>query len=102
VANIGSSQNISIINQSQKDDLEEIVAELKRILSHSELPDEKKQELEAEVQTIETQSKSPKPKIQIIKDALSSATGIVHEAAGVAAAAAPLITKIGSWINGVP
>jgi hypothetical protein len=54
VANIGSSQNISIINQSQKDDLEEIVAELKRILSRSELPDEKKQELEAEVQTIET------------------------------------------------
>ena len=102
VANKDSSQNITVINQSQSAELKEIVTELKRILSNSDIPGEKKQELEAEVQTIESQSKSPKPKIQIIKDALSSAKGIVEEAAGVAGAAAPLITKIGSWLNGVP
>jgi hypothetical protein len=89
VANKDSSQNITVINQNQSTELKEIIVELKQILNQTRLPDEKKQELEAEVQTIETQSKSPKPKVKIIKDALSSAKGIVEEAAGVAGAAAP-------------
>lgn len=97
-----SSQNITIINRSQSAELKEIVTELKRILSDSDMPVEKKQELEAEVQTIESQSKSPKPKIQIIRDALSSAKGIVEDVSGIATASAPLITRITSWLNGVP
>jgi hypothetical protein len=100
VASKDSSQSITVISQSQSAELKEIVIELKRILTHSELPDEKKQELKAEVQTIESQSNSPKPKIQIIKDALSSAKGIVEEAAGVAGAAAPLkqcYPKLNKW-----
>lgn len=102
MASKDSSQSITVINQNQSAELKEIVTELKRILSHSEIPEQKKQELEAEVQTIESQSKSPKPKIQIIKGALSSAKDIVEGAASVAGAAAPLITRITSWLNGVP
>lgn len=102
VATKDSSQSITVINQTQSAELKEIVTELKRILTHPELGDGKKQELEAEVQTVEIQSKSPNPKIQIIKEALSSAKGIVEEAGGLAVAAAPLLTKISSWLNGVP
>jgi hypothetical protein len=102
VATKNSSQTITVINQNQSTELKEIVTELRRIVSNSELPNEKKQELEAEVQTIESQSKSPKPKIQIIKDALSSAKGIIENVSGVAATAAPLAIRIASWINGVP
>ena len=101
VANKDPSQKITVINQNQTAELKEIVTELKRILSNSDIPGEKKQELEAEVQTIESQSKSPKPKIQIIKNTLSSAKSIVEEVAEVAGAAAPLITRITAWLNGV-
>jgi hypothetical protein len=102
VANKDSSQNITVINQNQSTELKEIVTELKQILSNSDIPGEKKQELEAEVQTIESQSKSPKPKIQIIKDALASAKGIIEDVSGVAATAAPLAIRIASWLDGVP
>jgi hypothetical protein len=102
MASKDSSQNVTILNQNHTDELKEIVTELKRILRNSDIPDEKKQELKAEVQTIESQSKSPKPKIKIIKDALASARGIVDDLSGIAAASAPLITRIASWLNGVP
>jgi hypothetical protein len=90
------------IDQSQISELKDIIAELRKVQDKPELPDEQKQELEAEIQTIESQAKSPKPKIQIIKDALSSAKGIVEQASGVAVAAAPLIARIASWLSGVP
>jgi hypothetical protein len=102
VASTESSQNITVINQNQSAELKEIIAELKQILSNSEISDEKKQELEAEVQTIESQSKSPKPKIQIIKDALSSASNIVEDVSSVAIPAARLAIRIASWLDGVP
>jgi TolA-binding protein len=99
---IYKSQGHMTINQSQISELKDIIAELRKIQSQPELPNEKKKELEAEILTIESQSKSPKPKTQIIKDALSSAKGIIEQAAGVAAASAPIITRIASWLSGAP
>jgi hypothetical protein len=87
---------------NQLSELIDIIAELRKIQGRPELPSEKKEELEAEIQTIESQAKSPRPKTQIIKDALSSAKGIIDQAAGVAAAAAPLVARISSWLSGVP
>jgi hypothetical protein len=69
MATTDSSQSITIINQSQSSELKEIVTELKQFLSHSEIPKEKQQELEAQVQTIEAQSKSPKPRTHMILNA---------------------------------
>ena len=99
---IYKSQGNMTINQNQIGELKDIIAELRKIQGQPELPSEKKEELEAEIQTIESQAKSPKPKTQIIKDALSSAKGIIEQAAGVAVTAAPLIVRIGSWLSGVP
>jgi hypothetical protein len=90
------------INQNQTDVLKEIITELRKIQSQSELSTEQKEELEAEIQTIENQAKSPKPKVQIIKNALSSAKELIEQGSGVASAAAPLIARIASWLSGIP
>jgi hypothetical protein len=96
---IYKSQGNMTINQNQIGELKDIIAELRKIQGQPELSDEKKDELEAEILTIESQTKSPKPKSQIIKDALSSAKGIIEQASGVAVAAAPLVARIASWLS---
>ena len=90
-----------IINQDLIGHLKEIITELRTIKGEPELSEQKKEELEAEIQTIEGQVNSPKPKAPIIKLALTSASDIVKEVSSVVLAAAPLISRIALWLNGV-
>jgi hypothetical protein len=102
VGGLEASRGGDVINQGQKEDLKKIIDELR--VKAPELADEKKQKLESEIRTIESETESPNPKKQKIKDALFSAKGIIEGASNVvaAAAAAPLITRVVSWLSGVP
>jgi hypothetical protein len=88
-------------NQNQFGELDDIITKPRKVQGRPELPKEEKEELEAEIQTIESQAKSPRPRTQIIKDALSSARKIIEPASGVVTAVASIMAKIGSWLNGV-
>lgn len=97
-----SSQSITQINESKSTDLKEIVTELRQILSHPQIPLERKQELEAEVRTIESQLSSPKPKTRVIKETVLSTRDIVESLSGIVVGTSLIITRINSWLSGIP
>ncbi len=98
-ASPGSYQTISI-NENSKQELKEIVLALKEVLQQALLKQEQKEEMESEIQTLESQIRSPKPKVIIIRESLSSAKRILESAGGPAGAAAPLTTRISAWLSG--
>lgn len=98
-ASPGSYQAI-FITENSKQELKEIVLALKEVLRQAHLKQEQKEELESEIQTLESQMGSPKPKAIIIRESLSSAKRILESAGGPVGAAAPLSTKIAAWLSG--
>lgn len=94
-----ANQSISF-NQLQHEELIEILKLLKGILNDHTLKEEKEAELYAEIQTIEAQSSSPKPKIAIIREGLSSAKTILEGASSLAVSVTLIATKINSWLEG--
>jgi hypothetical protein len=83
----------------QHEKLIEIVNLLKGILNEHTLKKEEEAELYAEIQTIEAQSSSPKPKIAIIREGLSSAKTILEGVSTLAISATLVATKINSWLE---
>ena len=82
---VGSTQ--SMTNQGvELADVTKFVQELRDAVKDIQLHSEKKAELESEIQTIEIQARSPKPKFNIIKESLTSVRNILEGAAGSAIA----------------
>lgn len=96
IANVQSAGDHStitvIVGQNDLNAVNDLVRELKKSIGKLGLENEDKQEVEAEIATIEAQVRSPKPKASIVKSALG---GIAKVLAGAAAheAAGPLIHK---------
>ncbi|MGA8222530.1 MAG: hypothetical protein WB780_12820 [Candidatus Acidiferrales bacterium] len=75
--------------------LSEIVATLKGTLQTLPLEPQAKLELRAEIQTLEAQAASPRPKVSIIKESLATLRNILEGIVGNLAAAA-ILNQIGS------
>jgi|GEM_PF-4785439 len=79
------SHNSSInlhFDSSKKESLNSVISALKNIQDTLDLSVDLHQELISEIQTLESQSKSPKPKNTIIAESLKAAKGILESAAG--------------------
>lgn len=94
--NIGNS-NQTTINNIQRNELQQIINQIKESVDNERLTLEQKQILELEVATLELQSKSPRPMIQRIKESLLS----VKEILDTISTGAIVITKITTWIAGL-
>jgi hypothetical protein len=81
-----ATQALTIINQSNLQELETFLHPLKQSVDQLELSNEQQAELEAEIQTLEAQAASPKPKREVTKPALQSLGRILEGAASGAAA----------------
>jgi hypothetical protein len=67
-------------------DVQKVLDEMRETLNAVKLTDDAKRELRAEFETVETQTKSPRPKHAIIKQSLESAKHILEHAFGAALA----------------
>ena len=95
----GATQSLTVLSQDQQQQLEGIVQQLRTSIDDLGLGDEGKAELEADVQTLEAQVVSPKPKNEIVRPSLQSAKHILEGAAsGVTAQG--IIQAIGLWLGG--
>ena len=81
--NVNSTQN-SIYNSTKIDELKELIRLLEESLKGIQLQPEEQVELIAEIETLKSQSKSPKPKSIIINESLKTIRTLVE---GVAAGA---------------
>ncbi|MEJ1392972.1 MAG: hypothetical protein RPU64_02050 [Candidatus Sedimenticola sp. (ex Thyasira tokunagai)] len=89
----GSSQNQNTNNFSIES-ISEFISELKDHLSSIDLDEESKQELNAEISTVEIQAASPRPKEGIVKESLGSIRRILEGASG--GAIGQLLIQLGS------
>ena len=85
-ASPGSTQ-LNIFSADDRRAVEEDLALLKERIDQLELPPQQESDLRAEMETIEAQMKSSKPKWAVIKDSFGSIKGILQAAAAVAATA---------------
>lgn len=84
-ASPGAAQ-MNIVAVDERRAIEEDLALLKEGIHQLQLPPEQESDLEAEMETIEAQMKSSKPKKEIVKAAYASIKGILQSAAGGVAA----------------
>jgi len=84
-------QNTATVNYQS--DVRQVVEEIKSVMNAAKLTADAKEELRAEVETVEAQVKSPRPKHTIIQESLLSARRILEHAfgAGMAHAYFPLL-----------
>jgi phage-related tail protein len=85
------------INEHQE--IREIIESLKEAVNELPLQSQRINELQEEIQTVEDQLSSPKLKINIIAQSLSSARTILESVSALSAAALPIINKIGMWFQ---
>jgi hypothetical protein len=76
-----ATQSLTIINQSNLQKLKTFLHSLKQSIDQLELSNEQQAELEAEIQTLDAQVASPKPKKELIKLGLQSVRQILLGAA---------------------
>ncbi|WP_461631356.1 hypothetical protein [Labilibaculum euxinus] len=93
--NTNSTQNI-LFEQAKFDDLQKLILEIDRIKNDLNLEKEDAEELESELATIKSQSKSPKPKKIIITESLKTIRNLIEGVVGNAIA--PTIIEM---INGL-
>jgi hypothetical protein len=76
-------------------DVRQVIGEIRSVMNAAKLTADAKDELRAEVETVEAQVKSPRPKQTIIRESLLSARRILEHAfgAGMAHAYFPLLLK---------
>jgi hypothetical protein len=78
---VQGSRDIQIsitLNESQIQETKQIIASLKELLNAQELSDDKRGDLTTEVESLDIQLKTPKPKVQRIKDYLTTAKNIIE------------------------
>ena len=79
-----SAQQRQTLKDFSTTNITSFVSSLKEKLNELEIDEEKLKELNAEIETIESQTKSPKPKEGIIKESLISVRSILEGASGSA------------------
>ncbi len=92
-----SIDSVQTINNFSTKEITNFISSLKDNLKDIELDSEKKKELEAEIATIEIQTKSPKPKESIIKEGLTSIRNILEGASG--SGIYQLLTELGKFFS---
>lgn len=88
----------NIPTQNQLAEISQLVSSLRDIIVQPELLEEQKAELNTEIETLASQLKAPKPKIERIKDCLTSAKNILEGSAGgaiVASRIAAFLSTLG-------
>lgn len=95
-ATIKSSQS-AFINSSKQEELQEIINQICELINEKKMTTEQSEMLEIEAKTLELQIKSTKPRIERIRESLSSAKGILE----TISAGAPIVAKILAWLNGL-
>jgi hypothetical protein len=102
--NSPGSVQTTTISGSNLVELKEIMKLISEITDKVELEPSAKGDLEAEVQTIESQLKSSKPKLTVVTESLSSVKSILSNSVAIAKTAAPivapLIARISVWLLG--
>jgi len=97
----GSPEAIQVVNigEDRYEELKEIIQSLKDSIDQLGLEQQQKDDLEAEIQTIDAQMSSSKPKAAIITECLGSIRRIIEGAAG-SVLASSLLGKIGDFLGG--
>ncbi|HWZ21702.1 MAG TPA: hypothetical protein VNW06_03565 [Cytophagaceae bacterium] len=96
----GAAQNINLNIEQSLPDLNSFLSELKTSINKLNLTIESQNEMLAEIQTVEAQANSPKPKALIIREGLNTIRNLLE---GVATEAiAPLfIQKVGMLLSAI-
>ncbi|HET6811916.1 MAG TPA: hypothetical protein VFH50_12985 [Acidimicrobiales bacterium] len=86
-------QAAAVLTHDEQRRVEALVRQLRQLEEDGQLADdpEDRAEAVAEIETIEAQLRSPRPKRSIVRAALSSLGGIVHDALGAAAGAGMVV-----------
>lgn len=94
----GATQSLHILEQNNLQQLKAFLQSLKESVDHLGLSNDERAEIEADIQTVEVQITSPKPKQEVVKPGLSSIRRILEGSAS-AAIASPLTATVTSIIN---
>jgi hypothetical protein len=81
-----ATQSLTIVNQGDLQQLEDLVQSLRGSIDSLGLDEDQQAELEADIQTLEAQLASPKPKKEVISPGLQSVRRILEGAASQATA----------------
>lgn len=92
VDTVGSNQHMEAFDIPK---LKEVINAVRHSINDFKIEDEEKEELVAELETLDSQSKSPKPKTGIIRESLLSIRRIL-EAAGGNLAGSGILQQIGN------
>jgi hypothetical protein len=82
----GTSGSTQTLEAGQLDAIRQVLADIRDLLSSIDLEEDAERELQSELATVEAQLASPRPKLGIVREALSSTRSILEGAAGGAAA----------------
>jgi len=93
------AKQVTTIDESKYEQLKEFLQSLKESIEQLELEPQQKSDLQAEIQTIDAQMSSSKPKNTIIAECLGSVRRILEGAAG-SAIASGLLSKFGALWGG--
>ena len=100
IAQASSDSNQTItINPEAKHNLGEIVTVLNKFLENQELRQEQRDELRSDISAIKSQIDSPKPKVGILTESLSSAKTILESASTLAVTVAPVVAQISTVLG---
>ncbi len=94
----GATQLLTIVSQSDIQGIEAFIDSLKQSVDQLGLDEDQRAEFEADIQTVEAQIASPKPKQQVVRPGLESIRRILEGSAS-AAVASPLTATVASIIN---
>lgn len=97
-ASTDSNQNIDL-SSNTKQDISEILNALKEFLDKPEIQQEQRDELRSDISTIQSQLDSPKPKMGILSESLSSAKNILESASTIAVTVAPVVAQISTVLG---
>jgi len=93
IESVAGNQNL-VVSQFDVSKLKEVIQALRASAGEIDLEENAKAELAAEIQTLESQAASPKPKTSIIRESLLSVKSILEGAAG-SLVASGLLSQIG-------
>jgi len=93
-----ASQAITI-SPDTKQDILKVISMLKEFLDKQELQQDQRDELRSDISTIKSQLNSPKPKVGILSESLSSAKSILESVSAIAVTVAPVVTQITSVLG---
>ena len=96
-----NSAQVVAMNENSLKVLRELIEEMNELHQEPSLKLEEKNDLQAEIQTIQGQLSSSKPKTKIITESITSARTILEGVSSTCAAAAPLMARISMWLHGM-